>query len=49
MNIERRDRTLAWAHREFILDNEDIDSCIFEQEMTIEILSDIPPTTRFRL
>ena len=47
IEIELPDQRLAWAHREVILDDEDIDPCMFEQGMTIEIVPDIPPPPDF--
>ncbi|MEQ8752190.1 MAG: caspase family protein [Coleofasciculus sp. G1-WW12-02] len=47
VEIELPDQRLAWAHRQVILDDEDIDSCMFEQGMTIQIVPDIPPPPGF--
>jgi hypothetical protein len=47
IEIKLPDQGLAWAHREVILDEEDIDSCMFEQGMTIELVPDIPPPPDF--
>lgn len=47
IEIKLPNQRLAWAHREVILDDEDIDSCMFEQGMTIELVPDIPPPPDF--
>jgi len=47
IEIKLPNQGLAWAHREVILDDEDIDSCMFEQGMTIELVPDIPPPPDF--
>lgn len=47
IEIKLPNQGLAWAHREVILDEEDIDSCMFEQGMTIELVPDIPPPPDF--
>ncbi|MEQ8539413.1 MAG: caspase family protein [Coleofasciculus sp. D1-CHI-01] len=47
VEIELPDQRLAWAHREVILDEEEINSCMFEQGMTIELVPDIPPPPDF--
>lgn len=47
IEIQLPNQGLAWAHREVILDDEDIDSCMFEQGMTIELVPDIPPPPDF--
>ncbi|MEQ9669067.1 caspase family protein [Coleofasciculus sp. G2-EDA-02] len=47
VEIELPDQRLAWAHRQVILDDEEIDSCMFEQGMTIQIVPDIPPPPGF--
>jgi len=47
IEIQLPNKGKAWAHREVILDEEDIDSCMFEQGMTIELVPDIPPPPDF--
>lgn len=47
IEIQLPEKGKAWAHREVILDEEDIDSCMFEQGMTIELVPDIPPPPDF--
>ncbi|MBE9127172.1 MULTISPECIES: caspase family protein [unclassified Coleofasciculus] len=43
IEVKLPDNRTAWAHREIILDDEELDSCLFSNGDTIEIVPDIPP------
>jgi uncharacterized caspase-like protein len=43
MEVKLPNNTLAWVHREVVLDEEEIDSCLFGKGETIKLVPDIEP------
>ncbi len=43
IEVELPNGELGWTHRNVILDDEDLDSCLFEKDITLELVPDIPP------
>jgi hypothetical protein len=43
IEVELPNGELGWTHRNVILDDEDLDTCLFEKDITLELVPDIPP------